>query len=76
MYPYPSPRFLMLSHIVDRSQGLFTQAGFNDPSQEDSSQTHFSVAGPGPLQSQVKSTGHICVIMLVFFISSGMDSDL
>lgn len=49
------------------SQGLFTQAGFNDPSQEDSSQTHFSVAGPGPLQSQVKSTGHICVIILVFF---------
>lgn len=35
------------------SHGLFTQSGFNDPSQEDSS--HFGVAGPGPLQSQVIS---------------------
>ncbi|XP_077223880.1 regulator of nonsense transcripts 1 homolog [Tasmannia lanceolata] len=33
-------------------QGLFTQVGFSDPSQDDSSQSHFGVAGPGPLQSQ------------------------
>lgn len=35
------------------SQGLFTQAGFNDPSQEDPSQSHFGVANANPLQSQV-----------------------
>jgi len=34
------------------SQGLFTQAGFNGPSQDESSQSHFGVTGP-PLQSQV-----------------------
>ncbi|XP_043716368.1 regulator of nonsense transcripts 1 homolog isoform X1 [Telopea speciosissima] len=34
------------------SQGLFTQVGFNDPTQEDASQSHFGVAGPNPLQSQ------------------------
>lgn len=35
------------------SQGLFTQAGYNDPSQGESSQSHFGVAGRSPLQSQV-----------------------
>ncbi|KAK3016761.1 hypothetical protein RJ639_006434 [Escallonia herrerae] len=34
------------------SQGLFTQVGFNDPSQEDASQNHFGVANAHPLQSQ------------------------
>ncbi|KAK2988094.1 hypothetical protein RJ640_023843 [Escallonia rubra] len=34
------------------SQGLFTQVGFNDPSQEDASQNHFGVANANPLQSQ------------------------
>lgn len=35
------------------SQGLFTQAPFNDQSQEDASQNHFGVANANPLQSQV-----------------------
>ncbi|CAA6673842.1 unnamed protein product [Spirodela intermedia] len=35
-----------------RAQGLFTQVGFNDPSQDDSSQSHFGVAGQALLQSQ------------------------
>lgn len=48
------------------SQGLFTQAGFNDPSQEDSSQTRFSVAGPGPLQSQVISNGDTFVLLYYY----------
>jgi len=34
------------------SQGLFTQAGFNGPSQDESSLSHFGVTGP-PLHSQV-----------------------
>lgn len=37
------------------SQGLFTQVGFNDPSQDDASQSHFGVANANPLQSQVSS---------------------
>lgn len=36
-----------------RAQGLFTQVGFGDPSQDDSSQSHFGVAGQALLQSQV-----------------------
>lgn len=39
-------------------QGLFTQAGFNDPSQDDSSQSHFGVANPNALQSQVPSVSN------------------
>lgn len=35
------------------SQGLFTQAGFNDPSQDDASQSHYGVANANQLQSQV-----------------------
>jgi len=35
------------------SQGLFTQVGFNDPLQDDSTQSHFGVANANPLQSQV-----------------------
>lgn len=37
------------------SQALFTQAGFNDPSQDDASQNHFGVANANALQSQVSS---------------------
>lgn len=32
------------------SQGLFTQVGFNDRTQDETSQSHFGLAGP--LQSQ------------------------
>ncbi|XP_078446418.1 RNA helicase [Wolffia australiana] len=35
-----------------RAQGLFTQAGFSDPSQDDSSQSHFGMARQPLLQSQ------------------------
>lgn len=35
------------------SQGLFTQAQFNDQSQDDASQNHFGVANANQLQSQV-----------------------
>lgn len=35
------------------SHGMFTQAGYNDPSQDESSQMHYGMAAPGPLQSQV-----------------------
>lgn len=37
------------------SQALFTQAGFNDPSQDDSSQNHYGVGNANALQSQVSS---------------------
>lgn len=35
------------------SHGMFTQAGYNDPSQDESSQMHYGMAAPGTLQSQV-----------------------
>ncbi|KAL4183964.1 hypothetical protein AMTRI_Chr11g157650 [Amborella trichopoda] len=44
--------FISQDYMPHGTQGLFTQVGFNDPSQDDSSQTHFGMAGPGPLQSQ------------------------
>ncbi|KAF8379148.1 hypothetical protein HHK36_028577 [Tetracentron sinense] len=44
--------FISQDYIPHGSQGLFTQVGFKDPSQDDSSQTHFAVAGSNPLQSQ------------------------
>ncbi|KAL5990593.1 Regulator of nonsense transcripts 1-like protein [Asimina triloba] len=44
--------FITQDYMPHGSQGLFTQAGFNDPSHDDSSQTHFGVAGPNPLHSQ------------------------
>lgn len=42
-------------YIAHGSQALFTQAGFNDPSQEDASQSHFGIANANALQSQVNS---------------------
>ena len=38
-------------HMAHGSHGMFTQAGYNDSSQDESSQMHFGMAGPG-LQSQ------------------------
>lgn len=35
------------------SQGLFTQVGMNDPSQDDASQSPYGMANANPLQSQV-----------------------
>ncbi|KAG1362088.1 regulator of nonsense transcripts 1 [Cocos nucifera] len=43
--------FMTQDYMPHGSQGLFTQAGFNDPSQDESSQSHFSMAGPA-IQSQ------------------------
>ncbi|RVX14507.1 Regulator of nonsense transcripts 1-like [Vitis vinifera] len=47
--------FMSQDYMAHGSQGLFTQVGFNDPSQDDASQSHFGVANPNPLQSQVSS---------------------
>ncbi|KAK8640038.1 hypothetical protein V6N13_138403 [Hibiscus sabdariffa] len=44
--------FMSQDYMNHGSQGLFTQAGFNDPSQDDASQSHFGVANPNQLQSQ------------------------
>ncbi|XP_039134628.1 regulator of nonsense transcripts 1 homolog isoform X1 [Dioscorea cayenensis subsp. rotundata] len=44
--------FISQDYMAHGSQGLFTQAGYNDPSQGESSQSHFGVAGRSPLQSQ------------------------
>lgn len=35
------------------SQGLFTQVGFGDPSQDDASQRHFGLPNANQFQSQV-----------------------
>ncbi|RLN36054.1 hypothetical protein C2845_PM03G07610 [Panicum miliaceum] len=39
-------------HMAHGSHGMFTQAGYNDPSQDESSQMHYGMASAGPLQSQ------------------------
>lgn len=44
--------FMSQDYMAHGAQGLFTQVGFNDPSQEDNSQGHFGVASTNPLQSQ------------------------
>ncbi|XP_073000933.1 regulator of nonsense transcripts 1 homolog [Typha latifolia] len=44
--------FISQDYMAHGSQGLFTQAGFNDPSQDESSQRHFSMGPPGSLHSQ------------------------
>nr|POF06530.1 regulator of nonsense transcripts 1 like [Quercus suber] len=38
---------------------FISQVGFNDPSQDDASQSHFGVANGNPLQSQVSSTFNV-----------------
>lgn len=44
--------FMSQDYMAHGSQALFTQAGFNDPSQDDSSQNHYGVANANALQSQ------------------------
>ncbi|XP_074269796.1 regulator of nonsense transcripts 1 homolog [Silene latifolia] len=44
--------FMSQDYMAHGSQGLFTQVGFNDPSQEDSSQGHFGMGNANHLQSQ------------------------
>ncbi|KAJ6701266.1 REGULATOR OF NONSENSE TRANSCRIPTS 1-LIKE PROTEIN [Salix koriyanagi] len=44
--------FMSQDYMAHGSQGLFTQVGFNDPSQDDASQNHFGITNPNQLQSQ------------------------
>ncbi|KAK9121162.1 hypothetical protein Syun_018779 [Stephania yunnanensis] len=44
--------FISQDYMGHGTQGLFTQVGFNNPTQDDSSQNQFGVVGPNPLQSQ------------------------
>ncbi|KAG2637103.1 hypothetical protein PVAP13_2NG499900 [Panicum virgatum] len=39
-------------HMAHGSHGMFTQTGYNDPSQDESSQMHYGMASAGLLQSQ------------------------
>lgn len=50
---------LLQDYMTHGSQGLFTQVGFNDPSQDDASQSHYGVANANPLQSQVFSSSDV-----------------
>jgi hypothetical protein len=54
LYTYaPKLVFLIQDHMAHGSHAMFTQAGYNDPSQDESSHMHFGMAPPGALQSQV-----------------------
>ncbi|CAI9784992.1 unnamed protein product [Fraxinus pennsylvanica] len=44
--------FMSQEYMAHGSQGLFTQAAFKDPSQDDSSQNHFGVVNANPLEPQ------------------------
>ncbi|KAH6792479.1 RNA helicase [Perilla frutescens var. hirtella] len=49
----PGNDYMSQEYMAHGSQGLFTQAPFNDQSQDDASQSHFGVANANPLQSQL-----------------------
>jgi hypothetical protein len=49
----PKPVDLIQDHMAHGSHGMFTQVGYNDPSQDESSQIHYGMAAAGPLHSQV-----------------------
>jgi len=49
----PKPVDAIQDHMAHGSHGVFTQAGYSDPSQDESSQMHYGIASAGPLQSQV-----------------------
>uniref|UniRef100_A0A166D5Q4 Uncharacterized protein n=1 Tax=Daucus carota subsp. sativus TaxID=79200 RepID=A0A166D5Q4_DAUCS len=44
--------FMSQDYMGHGSQGLFTQVGFNDPSQDDTPQSHFGLGNASQLQSQ------------------------
>ncbi|XP_044492825.1 regulator of nonsense transcripts 1 homolog isoform X2 [Mangifera indica] len=44
--------FMSQDYMAHGSQGLFTQVGFNDRTQDDASQSHFGVTNSNQLQSQ------------------------
>nr|CAB3458011.1 unnamed protein product [Digitaria exilis] len=50
--PYNIADFSTQDHMAHGSHGMFTQAAYNDPSQDESSQMHYGMASAGPLQSQ------------------------
>lgn len=52
-YPVLIFHSVVLQDMTHGSPGLFTQVGFNDPSQDDPSQSHFGLANANTLQSQV-----------------------
>ncbi|KAL6991912.1 hypothetical protein U1Q18_010023 [Sarracenia purpurea var. burkii] len=45
--------FMSQDYMAHGSQGLFTQVGFSDSSQDDASHSHFGMANANPLQSHV-----------------------
>ncbi|KAH9769914.1 Regulator of nonsense transcripts 1-like [Citrus sinensis] len=47
--------FMSQDYMAHGSQGLFTQAGYNEPTQDDASQSHFGVVNPNALQTQDQS---------------------
>uniref|UniRef100_A0A453BGB3 Uncharacterized protein n=1 Tax=Aegilops tauschii subsp. strangulata TaxID=200361 RepID=A0A453BGB3_AEGTS len=51
-------------HMAHGSHGMFTQAGYNDPSQDESSQMHYGMGAPGHLQSQVV---YLSIFMCLMF---------
>ncbi|KAH8521404.1 hypothetical protein H0E87_002447, partial [Populus deltoides] len=55
--------FMSQDYMAHGSQGLFTQVGFNDPSQDDASQSHFGITNPNQLQSQ-----HSVILPLLFLL--------
>uniref|UniRef100_A0A7N0UV73 Regulator of nonsense transcripts 1-like protein n=1 Tax=Kalanchoe fedtschenkoi TaxID=63787 RepID=A0A7N0UV73_KALFE len=44
--------FMSQDYMPHGSQGMFTQAGFADPTEEEASQNHFGVTNANPLQTQ------------------------
>ena len=55
MFGPHTAELLLQDYMVHGSQGLFTQVVFNDPSQDDASQSHFGMANANPLHSQVST---------------------
>jgi hypothetical protein len=54
LYTYaPKLACIVQDHMTRGSHPMFTQAGYNDPSQDESSQMQYGMAPPGALQSQV-----------------------
>lgn len=60
----PGNEYMSQEYMAHGSQGLFTQAAFDDPSHDDASQNHFGLANANALQTQVL----FFVFRLLFFI--------
>ena len=55
---------MIQDHMAHGSHGMFTQAGYNDQSQDESSQMHYGLGAPGHLQSQVV---YLSIFMCLMF---------